>query len=418
MRPRSAPSSSRCARPARWRGRCWSAPPPSRWNVGEDECAGDRRLRRPRRRRSSASASWPRKPRGLRAPSRRRLARETATSSASRSSGSTRAAKANGSWRFAGDVRLPDLLFASARLAPPGGQARGLRPRCRSVEAAAVAISRRPMTGSRSPPTAGGRPSARCTRPTRASVAVAGGDDVRAAVRAKRWQKGEFETLFERGDYWSCGRGLAAVDGNLFGCAKPASRARATKRDRAHPRRRGRTVGGELRRRGWRARRGRRRRDVLPNARRRAGRAAASPTRWRRSRSISPRDAGRPVQVTLPQAHAQMHDPVSPGALFRMTALPGAGGITAALRMDVASADGMAASLARLAERTRPPHSNAARVRRRGSAYAISSMLGARRIACLVAYRIGYMRGSPGARRRSPPRASWTSWREPRGSIR
>jgi isoquinoline 1-oxidoreductase beta subunit len=31
-------------------------------------------------------------------------------------------AKSNGSWRFAGDVRLPDLLFASARLAPPGGR--------------------------------------------------------------------------------------------------------------------------------------------------------------------------------------------------------------------------------------------------------------------------------------------------------
>ena len=30
-------------------------------------------------------------------------------------------AKSDGSFRFAGDVRLPDMLFAAARLAPPGG---------------------------------------------------------------------------------------------------------------------------------------------------------------------------------------------------------------------------------------------------------------------------------------------------------
>jgi len=33
-------------------------------------------------------------------------------------------AKADGSWRFAGDVRLPGMLFAAARIAPPGGRLR------------------------------------------------------------------------------------------------------------------------------------------------------------------------------------------------------------------------------------------------------------------------------------------------------
>ena len=33
-------------------------------------------------------------------------------------------AKADGSWRFAPDIRLPDMLFASVRLAPPGGRLR------------------------------------------------------------------------------------------------------------------------------------------------------------------------------------------------------------------------------------------------------------------------------------------------------
>ena len=34
-------------------------------------------------------------------------------------------AKSNGSFRFAGDVRLPDMLFAAARVAPPGGRLTG-----------------------------------------------------------------------------------------------------------------------------------------------------------------------------------------------------------------------------------------------------------------------------------------------------
>src|SRR5205085_3231444 len=34
-------------------------------------------------------------------------------------------AKCEGSWRFAGDVRLPDMLFASVRIASPGGRLRG-----------------------------------------------------------------------------------------------------------------------------------------------------------------------------------------------------------------------------------------------------------------------------------------------------
>ena len=34
-------------------------------------------------------------------------------------------AKADGSWRFATDIRLPDMLFASVRMGPPGGRLRG-----------------------------------------------------------------------------------------------------------------------------------------------------------------------------------------------------------------------------------------------------------------------------------------------------
>jgi len=42
-------------------------------------------------------------------------------------------AKTDGSWRFAGDVRLPGILFASARIAPSGGR---LKSYCREAIAA------------------------------------------------------------------------------------------------------------------------------------------------------------------------------------------------------------------------------------------------------------------------------------------
>jgi isoquinoline 1-oxidoreductase beta subunit len=57
---------------------------------------------------------------------------------------------------------------------------------------------------------------------------------------------------------------------------------------------------------------------------------------------------GTPVQVTLSQNTSQNHDVLSAGALGRMTALPGPGGITAAWKMQVATVDGMGAAVARL----------------------------------------------------------------------
>ena len=60
------------------------------------------------------------------------------------------------------------------------------------------------------------------------------------------------------------------------------------------------------------------------------------------------RELKRPVQVTLSQSEGQKHDRAAPGALARMTALPGEGGITAAWQMRVATADGLGSALARL----------------------------------------------------------------------
>ena len=57
-----------------------------------------------------------------------------------------------------------------------------------------------------------------------------------------------------------------------------------------------------------------------------------------------------PVQVTLSQSTSQNHDLVSAGALARMTALPGAGGLTAAWKMQVATVDGIASAIERMAD--------------------------------------------------------------------
>ena len=48
-----------------------------------------------------------------------------------------------------------------------------------------------------------------------------------------------------------------------------------------------------------------------------------------------------PVQVTYSQSASQNHDRESAGALARMTALPGEGGITAAWKMEFATVSGL-----------------------------------------------------------------------------
>jgi isoquinoline 1-oxidoreductase beta subunit len=96
--------------------------------------------------------------------------------------------------------------------------------------------------------------------------------------------------------------------------------------------------------------------------------------------------------VTLSQAQGQNHDRLAPGALARMTALPGAGGITAAWAMRVATADGLGSALARLTGQDEPTkfgkHSLAV------PPYAIPNVSIEAARADLP-FAPGYMRGSP-----------------------
>jgi isoquinoline 1-oxidoreductase beta subunit len=306
-------------------------------------------------------------------------------------------AKAAGSLRFAGDVRLPDMLYASARLAPPGGRMTGFArdavaglPAVRHVAARdawfavvadtawaaerAVKAADPKFTGERTP------------ADLRPLFEVALGDG-----RAHEW--------FSRGDYAAVTRGSRPLAATYYvapsvhaGLEPPSATARFS--------------GGRLE--VWAA-------SQAPGlARQAAARAAGVPEaqvalypmavgepagRALEGSAIAmavelARELERPVQVTLSASSAQNHDRVSPGAMARMTALPGEGGITAAWAMRVATADGLGSALARLAGDG--PPAKLARTALDGSVppYSIPSI----RVDAVhadVPLSAGYMRGSP-----------------------
>jgi isoquinoline 1-oxidoreductase beta subunit len=103
---------------------------------------------------------------------------------------------------------------------------------------------------------------------------------------------------------------------------------------------------------------------------------------------------GRPVQVMLSQSANQNHDRVGPGARARMTALPGAGGITAAWAMKVATTGGLGSALARMAHQDPPTEFGKMELDGAVPPYSIPHV----RIDAVDAklpFLTGYMRGSP-----------------------
>ena len=304
-------------------------------------------------------------------------------------------AKCDGSLRFAGDVRLPDMLFASARLAPPGGRLTDFTrdvvksiPGVRHLAArnSSLAVAAETWWAAEQAVHAAG---ARFSGPRTAPDARAIFDDALATGEAHEW--------FSRGDYNATVRGsrpLASTyyvapslhlglepvtatarftDGHLEiwapTQAPDAARARADKaaggaRVSLYPMSVGEPAGRALEA------------DAIPLAVELA------------------RATGRPVQLSLSQPASQVHDHPSGGAIAKMMALPGAGGITAAWKMRVATPGGFGAALAALggdrtsAEPGRPDLDGSP------PPYAIPNVT-VDAIAVPVAYEAGYMRGSP-----------------------
>jgi len=296
-------------------------------------------------------------------------------------------AKADGSWRFAPDVRLPGMLFASARIAPPGGRLKSYSreaiaalPGIRHVAArdgwfAVVADSwwAAERAVKAADPVFSGRKMAPDPRPL-FNEALASGD-------AEEW--------FSRGDYAAAVRGSRPLTATYYVAPslhlglEPAA---ATARIGAD--------GAEV----WAA-------TLAPGFGKAGGAtlypmAPGEPAGQAMESPAAPialeltRALGSPVQVVLSQSASQNHDHVAPGALARMTALPGAGGITAAWAMRVATADGFGGALARMAGKGPPDKFGRSGLDGSVPPYSIPNVRVEAAMAKLP-FVAGYMRGSP-----------------------
>jgi isoquinoline 1-oxidoreductase beta subunit len=260
-------------------------------------------------------------------------------------------AKADGSWRFAADVRLPGMLFASLRLAPPGGRltsfTRGTLegiPGIRHIAARDtwIAVVAESWFGAE--------------RALKAADPIFSGSptptEMRRSFEEALTNEGP-SRRFTRGDYDSAVKGsrpLAATyfvapnqhltleplsatarfDGSRLevwaptqapGLARLAA-ARAAQIGESdvtlYPMSVGAPSGRALES------------DAIPYAVELARRVKS------------------PVQVVFSQSSTQNHDLLSAGGLARMAALPGEGGITAAWKMQVATLNGMGSAMSRL----------------------------------------------------------------------
>jgi isoquinoline 1-oxidoreductase beta subunit len=304
-------------------------------------------------------------------------------------------AKANGSLRFAGDVRLPGMLFASAWLAPPGGK---LNAHSRDA-ASRVPGVRHVIAADRSLAVAADTWWA-ANRGLKAADPKFSGPRTAPDIRPdfeEALAKGEAQSWFERGDYNRAVRGSHPLASTYYVApslhlglepltatarftgdhlelwvptqAPDAARARAEKaagasRVTLYPMPVGEPGGRALEA------------DAIPLA------------------VALARATDRPVQLSLSQSLSQNHDHPSGGARAKMMALPGQGGITAAWKMRVATAGGFGAAFAALngddppAKLGRPDLDGAV------PPYAIPHLaIDAVRVP--VPYEAGYMRSSP-----------------------
>lgn len=305
-------------------------------------------------------------------------------------------AKSDGSLRFAGDVRLPEMLFASARLAPPGGRLKGYaraalerQPGIRNVSATAqwIAVvadswwqaeralhSANPhFTATPSPP------------------------DMRRLFEDAL--KRDAEEWFARGDFAGATQGRRPLEATYYAAPSqhlPLESVTATAR----------LSDGKLEL--WAATQAP---DVTRDAAARTAglstdsvtlypmpagspsgsalEAAAVPIAMALARSLK-----RPVQVTLPHHAAQNHLPLAPGAMAQLRGLADGGGIPAAWSMRVATADSIGATLGRLGSGGEPDALGESALNGATPPYAIPDM----RIESARAelpFTTGYMRGSP-----------------------
>ena len=249
--------------------------------------------------------------------------------------------KAQGNWRFAADVRLPGMLYASVRLAPPSGRLTGYSrdelqrtPGVRHVSAndkwiAVLADSW--WTAEQALKKANPQFSGRRSDP-----------DMRSAFEHALRNVASIE-WFSIGNYDEAVKGSRPLAATYYaapsqhlGLEPLSATARITDGSVE--------LWAPTQAPGF----GDTERKLFPMPPGEPGGSAMEPVAVSIAADLA-RAAGRPVQVVISQSASQNHDRVAPGALAHMTALPGEGGITSAWKMSVATQDGLGSALARLA---------------------------------------------------------------------
>jgi isoquinoline 1-oxidoreductase beta subunit len=304
-------------------------------------------------------------------------------------------AKANGSLRYAGDIRLPGMLFASAWIAPKGGKLNSYSkdavnsiPGVRHVAAgdSSLAVAADSWWAANQAISA--------ADPKFSGPRIA--PDVRPIFEAAL-ATGSAESFFSRGDYNKIVRGSRPLASTYYvapslhlGLEPITATARFTgnhleiwvptqAQDAARARAQEAASGARITL------------YPLPTGEP-AGRALevdAIPLAVELARVTS-----RPVQLSLSQTASQNHDHPSGGTIAKMMALPGEGGITAAWKMRVASGGGFGNSLASLGGGERSTKLGRPDLAGSAPPYAIPNVA-VDAVQVPIPYESGYMRGSP-----------------------
>lgn len=261
--------------------------------------------------------------------------------------------KSDGSFRFAGDVRLPEMLFASARRAPPNGRLTAFsRAAAEQIAGVRQVVVRDDWLAVVADTSWIAERGLRAASPHFEGLEGLSREGLRA-VLDEALEAGDAETWFRRGDYPSAVKGsrpLAATywiaPAQHLGLEPLSATARISR--------------GRLE--VWAA-------TQAPEFAREAAARAADldladvtlypmPAGDGGGRTLEAdlvpvavelaKVARRPVQVSMPQHSSQNHDRVAPPALAKVMALPGPEGIPTAWKMRVATMDGLGFSFARL----------------------------------------------------------------------
>jgi isoquinoline 1-oxidoreductase beta subunit len=304
-------------------------------------------------------------------------------------------AKSDGSFRFAGDVRLPGMLHASARLAPPGGRLTGIS---RSGAGPARLVVRNQWLAAAAETWWAAERALHAANPRFSAPRTPDRDRLRSLFD-DRLDSGDGQSWFARGDYASAvdgSRPLAATywvaPAQHLGLEPLTATARFSG---DHLEVWAPTQAPDFARSAAVAAAGDAAADVTlypmpagePGGR--ALEADAIPIVIALARELD-----RPVQLSLSPGGSQNHDRVAPPALARMTALPGAGGITAAWKMRLVTGDGLGSAISRLAGSAEPAELGQAALAGAVLPYAIRDV-SVEVVPAAMPFPVGYLRGHP-----------------------